>query len=187
MPSAESVARYFLHLAALNEEPSPVTHMQLHKLLYYAQGWCLASRDRPLFAAKFQAWAHGPVEAALYSKFADYDGQPIARHEAAEVPSLSPEDRGIIESVWLGYGRYSAWQLREMTHKESPWREARGGLPEGASSRAPISDASIGAFFRKLHESQCRRRGIDPHRLAESVRQARAGETTELDLSDVSP
>ena len=66
MPSAEVVARYFLQLAAMHEEPSPVTHMQLHKLLYYAQGWSLASRGGSLFSARFQAWAHGPVETALY-------------------------------------------------------------------------------------------------------------------------
>ena len=183
MPTAEAVARYFLHLAAMTEEPSPITHMQLHKLLYYAQGWCLASRDRPLFVARFQAWAHGPVEVAVYPRFADYEADPIAKHEAADEPSLNQDDRAVIESVWFGYGKYAAWQLREMTHKERPWQDARGGLSEREPSRAAITDETMRAFFRSVHETQCRRRGIDPDRLAESVRQARCGETTDFDLS----
>ena len=164
-----------------------MTHMQLHKLLYYAQGWCLASRDRPLFAEQLQAWIHGPVVAEVYRTFADYDGQPIAKHEAAADPALSVEDRAIIESIWLGYGKYSAWQLREMTHSEAPWREARRSLPDDAISRSPISEASIRAYFFGLHEKACKRVGTTAARLAESLEQARRGETTELDLSPTRP
>jgi uncharacterized phage-associated protein len=54
MTSAEAVARYSLHLAAHAEEPTPLTQMQLHRLLYYAQGWSLATRDCPLFQARFE-------------------------------------------------------------------------------------------------------------------------------------
>jgi uncharacterized phage-associated protein len=99
--SADAIARYFLQLAAHTEEPTPITHMQLHKLLSYAQGWCLATRERPLFPANFQAWAHGPVEIDVYPKFADDEGQPIPRHEAREDPSLTAEERAITESIWL--------------------------------------------------------------------------------------
>lgn len=182
MPTAEGVARYLLHLAAGAEEPAYITQVQLHKLLYYAQGWWLATHDEPLFPARFQAWIHGPVEAGLYPKFADYESRPIAPHEALEDPALTKEHRAVVESVWLGYGKFSAWHLREKTHKEAPWKDARRSLPNDAISRAPITDAAIKRFFEGLHEASCRRHGTTAKELAESIAQARRGETTEFVL-----
>ena len=169
MPTAESVARYFLHLAAMTEEPSPVTQMQLHKLLYYAQGWALAQRGEPLFSARFQAWAHGPVAVDVYPKFADYDGHPISKHDAAVDGSLTKRDRSMLESIWTGYGRYSAWQLREMTHNESPWQDARRGTRDGARSEASITEESMLAHFRPLHERACKRLGMTPEQFATPI------------------
>ncbi len=175
MPSAEAVARYFLHLAAATEEPTPVTQMQLHKLLYYAQGWCLATRERPLFPARFQAWTHGPVEADLYPTFADYGSQPIAAGEAREDPLLSREDRGFLESIWLCYGKYAAWRLREMTHNEAPWKDARRTVPRDAVSRVPMTEETMRSFFRGMHEANCRKMGMTAADLAQARRDVREG------------
>lgn len=177
MATAEAVARYFIHLAAQSEEPSPVTHMQLQKLMYYAQGWSLAMRDRPLFAGRIEAWAHGPVVRELFPKFTDFENNPIPGEMANVDPQLSNDDRALIESIWLGYGRYSAWRLREMTHAEAPWVDARGGLSEGAPSQAPISLESLRAFFWSVHEARCRRTGIDAGDLRQSLEDARTGRT----------
>ncbi len=181
MPPAEAVARYFLHLAAATEEPTPVTQMQLHKLLYYAQGWCLATRERPLFPARFQAWAHGPVEADLYPTFADYGSQPIAAGEARDDPLLSREDRGFLESMWLCYGKYAAWRLREMTHNETPWKDARRTVPRDAVSRAPITEEAMRSFFRGLHEANCRKMGLTAEELAQARQEAREGKGISLE------
>lgn len=175
MATAEAIARYFLQLAAHTEEPTPVTHVQLHKLLYYAQGWCLATRERPLFPAQFQAWVHGPVEIEVYPKFADYEVTPIPRHEALDDPSLTPEERAICESIWLSYGKYAAWQLREMTHNEPPWRDARATVPAGTASRARITDEALKAYFDIAFAENCRRTGIDPADLRAGIRDARQG------------
>jgi uncharacterized phage-associated protein len=177
MATSEAVARYFLKLAAQTEEPTLVTHMQLQKLLYYAQGWCLATRERPLFAAQFEAWVHGPVETSAYPKFADYDGHPIPRHEAHEDPTLTAEERAICESIWLSYGKYAAWQLREMTHNEAPWKDARATVPAGAASRARITDEALMQHFSALHAERCRKEGIDPKALAQGFRDVREGRT----------
>jgi uncharacterized phage-associated protein len=182
MPTAEAVARYFLHLAAAAEEPTPMTQMQLYKLLYYAQGWCLAMRGRALFKGRFQAWAHGPVEVDVRPRFADYESRPIEPHEARDDPSIGHDDRSLIESIWMGYGKYSAWQLAEMTHREPPWKEARGSIPAGAKSQAPIGEEAMRAHFRSVHEASCRRMGLSAADLAESLAQARRGETGELEL-----
>lgn len=181
MPTAEAVARYFLHLAAGQPESSPLTQMQLHKLLYYAQGWSLGVRKAPLFSGRFEAWAHGPVVSRMYRIFAGHKGKPIPHREAAVDPRLSVDDRALIESVYVGYGKYAPWRLREMTHNEPPWRDARANLPDDAPSKAPIPDDSIARHFRAVHEARCRKAGIEPEALAESIRQARTGDTITLD------
>ena len=40
-----------------------ITHLKLQKLLYYAQGVCLAITGNTLFNEEIQAWQHGPVVA----------------------------------------------------------------------------------------------------------------------------
>lgn len=177
MASAEAVARYFIGLAALPEEASPMTHLQLHKLMYYAQGWSLASRDRQLFEGRIEAWAHGPAVAGLFALFADHGDNPIPWSMAALDASLSSDDRALIEAVWNDYGRYSAWRLREMTHMEPPWKRARAGTPEGVPGGAPISEESLRLFFASLQEAKLRRIGIDPVSLERSLQQVRDGDT----------
>ncbi len=175
MVTAESLARYFLWLAAQSEEPSPITQMHLHKLLYYAQGWSLASRGHRLFNEAIEAWAHGPVVASVYPVFADYRSEAISPREARDGLSLKHDERAVVESVWQRYRRYSAWQLREMTHREQPWREARGGAPDGTASKAAIRDETLRAFFSAQHETACRRLGTTPQALAASIADARSG------------
>lgn len=179
---AESVARYFLHLAATVEEPTPMTQMYLHKLMYYAQGWCIGIKGRPLYGAELQAWQHGPVVKSLYPKFADYGSDAISRHEACEPDDLTVEEREHIDWVWAEYGKYSAMQLRHMTHREPPWQKARAGLPESEPSQAPISQQVMAEYFGRLHEESCRKVGISPEVLRRSMEDARAGRTTTLEL-----
>lgn len=158
--TAESVARYFLHLAATANEPTPLTQVQLHKLLYYAHAWSLASAGRPLYPARLQAWVHGPVDADLYPTFARYGSQVIGAHESADPSTLSKDDKRLIRSVWVAYGKFSAWRLRELTHEEAPWKDARASLPDEESSRAPITDEALRSFFYAQHDANCRAIGL---------------------------
>ena len=181
MATAEAIARYFLTLAAATDEPSPVTQMQLHKLLYYAHGWCLATRGRPLFAARFQAWKHGPVEAGLRPTFADYGAAPLALHEAADDGTLSGEDRGLVESVWKSYGKFSAWQLSNMTHREPPWKDARASRPGADAGTPPIHDEAIRAFFAAEQNARCKRMGLAAGALNAAYAQASGGPSQSLE------
>jgi uncharacterized phage-associated protein len=181
MIPAESAARYLLLLAReTEEERTPVTHMQLQKLLYYAQGWSLASKGRRLFRGRLEAWRHGPVVREAFSCFKDFKSDPIPPEEARDEGGLLPEDRALLQSIWLRYGRYAGWQLREMTHSEPPWRNARGDLPDQAKSDAEISDDQLAEYFGKLYESDCRRVGIDPAALAGADDDLRAGRVVPL-------
>lgn len=181
MASALNVAKYVLHLASRGEEPCPLTHMQLQKLMYYAQGWALALNGRPLFSGNIEAWKHGPVVPSLFRNLTHHGSRPLPASLGDRGASLSQQERDHIDAVWADYGRFSAARLREMTHAESPWRDAREGLPEDAPSKSPISNAALQQFFSNLNEARLRRAGIDPASLRAARRDAAAGKTSAID------
>ena len=183
MPTAESIARHILWLASTTaDEPTPITQMQLHKLMYYAQGWFLNRTGGPLFPGAIQAWKHGPVVADLHPRFKRFGNDPITPSEGRADESLSHDDAAFIQSIWDSYGRFAAWRLRQMTHSEKPWLNARGSLSDDAPGRVEISHDDMRAHFRSVHEQNCRRLGLDPAILDRSLADARAGNTSELKL-----
>ena len=152
MAAAMDVARQFVRLAWDGEESEGLTHMRLQKLLYYAQGWHLAAFGRALFVGRIQAWKYGPVVKEVYPAFASTT-QPITPQEAGE-PSLAEQDRAFVRTIWDEYKRFSAYGLRDMTHQEPPWLEARAGLAEGESCDREITHASLQSYFAGLLESR---------------------------------
>jgi uncharacterized phage-associated protein len=181
MTSAEAVARYFLWLAAGEPEDEPVTHMRLQKLLYYAQGWCLACRGEPLFEGTIEAWVHGPVVREVYPVFARFAGHEIPTTEARDAGALAERDRALIEWVWRRYAPFSASELRRRTHAEAPWRDARGSLPPDAPSALPMSADSMNRFFRAEYRDLCRSRGVDGDGLLAGLDDVRAGRTIPIE------
>lgn len=113
--------------------------MKLCKLAYYAQAWHLAWEGRPLFDERIEAWKHGPVPVATYSARRYGDAQPAK--------PLSAEQRSVVDAIIGHYGKMDPMRLAELTHKELPWREARGSLPEGAYSREEISKSSMRRYY----------------------------------------
>jgi len=154
MATAIEVAKRLIHLAASEEEPDFLTPMQLQKLLYYAQGWSLALRGKPLFGEPVLAWKHGPVVREVFNLFKYWKDLPI---RAAEVPvsiGLDPDEERHVEYVWSFYSGYSASALRKMTHDERPWVDARGDVPEGDPSDEEITQESMRAFFVEQKDSE---------------------------------
>lgn len=142
MASVHDVAAYIL------EKEGPMSTMKLQKLTYYCQGWSLAWDERPLFAARIEAWANGPVVPSLYSH---HRGQfMIASWPNGDSSLLSQDERDTIDAVLEGYGDLSGQQLGQQTHEERPWLEARGDLSPGARSNAIISEDAMQDFFGGL-------------------------------------
>ncbi len=168
----EAIANYFWNLAeAKGEKLSP---MKVQKLVYYAHGWCLALTDQPLIDEQIEAWKFGPVIPSLYRALRHYGNAPITaplsysvpkgkfrRNRETEyqevIPALDdqPEEaeeiRKLLDRVWEIYGKYSAVQLSNATHKEgTPWHqvfeEYQGEIPR----RTDIPSAIIKAYFRTL-------------------------------------
>lgn len=141
---AEQVAQFMI--AFSHEHGDPISNLKLQKLLYYAQAWFLALKDRPLFDERIEAWAHGPVVPPVYGQFKKWTWQPIDND--ARVPELAAPIREHLEEVMDVYGDMSANQLEKLTHSEDPWRIARGNLPADAASNAVIPLDAMKTFYR---------------------------------------
>jgi uncharacterized phage-associated protein len=155
MATAFDVARCFVQLACAGEEPEEgLSNLHLQKLLYYAQGWSLAVFGRPLFASRIEAWKDGPVVPELYHHLKGYGYHDVPPEQVGDPEGLKPTERALVEAVWGAYKCYSAWGLRDRTHREAPWKEARGDLAPDARSDAEITHDAMSAFFVRQAQTE---------------------------------
>lgn len=137
--SAQEIAIWFLYKnyaeqkqnVAVNDDYEVydgITHLKLQKLLYNAQGVCLAITGKKLFYEDLIAWPHGPVVLDVYDTYCVFGRNPIIipatsenNHIIEKIESDS-EIKKILDMVYDEFSIYTAWQLREMSHAEnSPW------------------------------------------------------------------
>lgn len=141
------VADFFIKKS--HDNGRPVTHLKLQKLCYYAKAWNLAINDEPLFNGDFEAWVHGPVNPELFKEYREYGWEPI-RNVKKPNKVFNPEQKKVLDAVWLTYHRLDARDLENLTHQERPWKEARGNLPSHLSSNNRIKESTMKSFYRKL-------------------------------------
>ncbi len=140
--SVFDVAKYIL------EKQGKMTAMKLQKLMYYSQCWSLVWDEEPLFKAKIEAWANGPVCPALYrvhkGKFkvtsADIEG---------DSSKLGENARETVDAVLKGYGGKPAQWLSDLTHLEEPWQKARkrARAKPGQNSKEAIIYADMHEYY----------------------------------------
>jgi len=126
MLRAIEIAEYFLWRAC-QEESDLISNLKLQKLLYYAQGYCLARLGRPLFDAPIEAWDHGPVVEEIYRNYKRYGKGAIPCPGDLQIKKYNEDERAIMDEVYAIYGQFSAWKLRSMTHEEPLWQNVRNG------------------------------------------------------------
>lgn len=144
MASVFDVAKYIL------ENLGPMSTWKLQKLCYYSQAWSIAWGDGALFPEDFQAWSNGPVCPPLFAyhhgRYRIGEGDlPIGN--SSNLDAVQKED---INIVLRDYGDKEPYWLREQSHQEAPWINARNGLPDGASSTAVITQDAMGAYYGSL-------------------------------------
>jgi len=145
MADVHDVAAYILR------EAGPMSTMKLQKLAYYSQAWNLVWDEQPLFEAPIQAWMNGPV---VYELYQQHRGRfTVGDWPMGDPSNLDRNERDTIDAVLRSYDKFSGQQLSALSHKERPWREARQGLPDGASSSAEVSLDSMQAYYSELDMS----------------------------------
>ena len=122
--AAKDIARWFLEYNAkimIDGDSDHISNLKLQKLLYYAQGSCLAITDKKLFDDPIVAWRHGPVVESVYREYKNNGSCMITEYEPLD-REIDGEIEAILCEVYEVFGQYSAWKLRNMTHDESPWK-----------------------------------------------------------------
>lgn len=142
MASVFDVARYIL------QKQGPMTTMKLQKLVYYCQAWSLVWDEKALFDAPIEAWANGPVVPLLYDIHRGVF--QISDLPVGDPNILSQEEKDTIHAVLDGYGDKSAQWLSDLAHMETPWQEARGGLPDGEPCQNEITHAALAEYYMSL-------------------------------------
>jgi uncharacterized phage-associated protein len=145
--AALTVAKYFLSIPD-QDSGELISNLKLQKLLYYAQGFSVAvyGVDNPIFQEKVYAWKHGPVVKKVYNHYAGYKNGALP---VEKTPSIEGGTREFLDEIYRVYGRFSAWALREMTHRESPWLD--NYRPNIMDVEIPLTD--LAKFFGKVIKS----------------------------------
>lgn len=128
--SAMAIANTFLDMAW--GEHKNIDPLKMQKLVYFAHGWFLAYKGRPLIYDQVQAWKSGPVIPSLYHEFKRYGYHPIGKHgeePAEDDPIPKVKDSEILEflrNVWNVYSKYDALKLSSISHhRRGPWAKCK--------------------------------------------------------------
>lgn len=125
------IADYFISFS--NETGELISNLKLQKLLYYAQAWHLGMNGQPLFEENFQAWVHGPVIPELYQQYKQFAWRPLVREDLGNgtfeqlEQQFDTESREIMTGVRDHYFAKGAYELEMLSHRETPWLQARVG------------------------------------------------------------
>jgi uncharacterized phage-associated protein len=144
MANVYDVAVYIL------QERGKTSAMKLQKLVYYCQAWHLVWESRPLFTERIEAWANGPVVRDLYREHRRRFEVTAGIFPDGNPARLTKAERETIDAVLKGYGNLKSFELSDMTHRERPWRDARGDLPAGAQCSNVITHAAMAEYYESL-------------------------------------
>lgn len=107
-----------------------MSNMKLQKMLYYEQGYHLAQFGEPLFDEDIEAWQYGPVVPCVYEKYSVF-GRSGIEPEDVSFEFDRDDEMDLFFKVFEAYGKFSAFGLMELTHKEAPWLDAKRPLGHG--------------------------------------------------------
>lgn len=134
--------------AAILDRRGTMSSMKLQKLVYYAQAWHIVWEDEPLFRARIEAWASGPVVPELYKH---HRGEiKVDSWQWGDSDGLLSHESSTLNAVLKYYGGKSAFWLSELTHREQPWLDARRGLRPGQRGDRVITHAALGEYYSGL-------------------------------------
>lgn len=135
-------ARYLIFLS-YGKNKNSLTPLKLQKVLYLAQGWSYVWDNVAAFNDDFCAWQYGPVNERVYEAFKKYGRSEIPEDEGiTEISDKSVAET--LEAVWLEYGKMTAYDLVELTHRHKPWKIAY-------SQGIKITNSSIQEYFQSTY------------------------------------
>ena len=139
-------------LAVAKKKKTPLTMMQLQKLIYFAHGWWLTFTGAPLTSDLPETWKYGPVYPPVYREFRRFGTHPVTNQAKIEDNSkLSDSVDELLGWVVASYGKNHALVLSQITHEDdSPWDQVR----KAKGFYAPIPHNVIKDYFDSERDGQ---------------------------------
>lgn len=150
MPEIDKVADYIV--ASLHEAGDEISNLKLQKLLYFAQGLCLANCGKPLFDESLIAWKLGPVSMSTFKRFEHFKQHDIDDPNIRKPDDLPDETVTHLDMVIEALGGLPAIELMKMAHKTTPWLEVWERSKIDIYPGDEISQDSMRAFFSQLED-----------------------------------
>ena len=94
-------------------EGSPISNLQLQKILYYIQKEFL-NNDKLAFDADIEAWRFGPVVPCVYYNFCSYGSMPID-----DIFKTPIKEDSVVDEIIVEKRRLNPWEMVSETHKEN--------------------------------------------------------------------
>lgn len=145
--SVIEVANYFLSQYRYDERWN-ITNYKLQSLVYYAQGWSLALRNKAMFHNKLEAWDYGVVCPDLYRVYGKYNFREVIPQSKEESLLFNDDDRDLLIAVWSKYGSLDTDRLRFMAANELPWKNAWSNMKKGKGRI--ITNEELQFYFQSL-------------------------------------
>lgn len=146
MYKALDVAHYII--SSCNGQGKGISNLKLQKILYFVQAEFLVSANKPCFEDRIEAWDFGPVVPNVYHQYKIYGSAIIPSNlNDSLVPfykMIKHSDRLLIDGIITETSTYTAAQLVEITHNQSPWKNA---YRRGFNNQ--ITNKSILDFFKE--------------------------------------
>jgi len=130
-----------------------LTMMQLVKLIYFAQGWYLAFRDKPITYHPAHAWQYGPVYPLVYKAFPNagssaLSGVILDRNTGTPYAAeLSDDESDLLDWIVDDYGKMHAFELSKSTHTDDgPWKITI----DRAGAYSEIPNSLMQSYFKRF-------------------------------------
>lgn len=141
------------------EKQLSITIMTLLKIIYFAHGWNFIRSDTPLIKEPFEAWENGPVVRVVWEAFRGQGSariitrakrlDPLTQRKSIVPYEIAEETADFIRFIIDTYGKYTAFQLSNMTHEQgSPWDRVWNAPNGKVRAGMFITNEEIKKFFR---------------------------------------
>jgi len=139
--NAEKFANAVVYIAQMCPGSTKLT---VCKHLYLADKEHLVRYGRPILGDHYHKLPHGPAptrgldilrgralaaEGALLEKYVSIIGNSVHPRRPANRKVFSKSDLEVLDWVIEKYGEWDASSLRDLTHKQAPWRDTEDSCP----------------------------------------------------------
>lgn len=122
MYDVQLIARYVINRCAQTNRP--VNNLKLQKILYFVQAEFLVGTNKACFGDEIEAWNYGPVVPSVYFEYKTYGSTNIPDQGDEGFSMISDQDQERLNAIIDSAAKYSASSLVEITHRQSPWKNA---------------------------------------------------------------